>query len=71
MDLQPELFKIILIWCKDNLPSSTNIVFDSRNIKNIPFTQQAIDLHVDLLIEDGYIKTHPDGKHYIRLTSKG
>jgi hypothetical protein len=54
MDLKPELFRIILIWVKNNLPNEKNEIYTSKDIAISPYNQQENNLHVELLIEGGF-----------------
>lgn len=71
MKLKPELFLKILEWVEENLPNESNLIYDSRDIVIPPYTRIEISLHVDLLIETGYIKTYSDGICISRLSMQG
>jgi len=56
MKIDPDLFKKILLWCEENLPSKPTIILQASDIEIPGFTQEQIFYHTDLLIEQGYIK---------------
>lgn len=54
MKLEPELLKMILVWCEENLPDDKGS-WDDSSLNFKQFTRQQIQFHAKLLCENGYL----------------
>ncbi len=69
MKMKPELLRKILIWVEKSLPDG-NKLYEATDITIPHYTQEEINLHVDLLMDGGYFHT-TDNRLIFRLSLNG